>query len=141
MSKSEILKQETEKLLNGVDAISERFVKLGDEPIDTLTEEPLFFDVRSLECVPLILNCTLSLEALPPTTPVGCKITRSQYEDIKDRLGSLKVNFSNLQDSVEETLAGNVSALATITDSIFSILEDFIFIKLECEKIKNFFIL
>ncbi len=84
--KSKILKRETDNLLNGVDDISERFKELERDTLDTLSDEPLFFDNRSLDCIPLIANCTLSLQMLPTVTPPQAKIQRSQYEDIQNRL-------------------------------------------------------
>ena len=140
MEKSEILKRETDNLLKGVDNISERFRELERNTLDTLSDEPLFFDNRSLDCVPLIANCTLSLQMLPSVTPPQSKIQRSQYEDIQSRLEVLRVDFANLQDAVGEAISGNVTSLATIADSIFGILTNFTFIKLECEKIKKAFI-
>jgi len=140
MEKSEILKRETDNLLKGVDNISERFRQLERNTLDTLSDEPLFFDNRSLDCVPLIANCTLSLQMLPSVTPPQSKIQRSQYEDIQSRLEVLRVDFANLQDAVGEAISGNVTSLATIADSIFGILTNFTFIKLECEKIKKVFI-
>ena len=140
MEKSEILKRETDNLLKGVDNISERFRQLERNTLDTLSDEPLFFDNRSLDCVPLIANCTLSLQMLPSVTPPQSKIQRSQYEDIQSRLEVLRVDFANLQDAVGEAISGNVTSLATIADSIFGILTNFTFIKLECEKIKKAFI-
>ena len=139
-NKSEILKRETDNLLKGVDNISERFRELERNTLDTLSDEPLFFDNRSLDCVPLIANCTLSLQMLPSVTPPQSKIQRSQYEDIQSRLEVLRVDFANLQDAVGEAISGNVTSLATIADSIFGILTNFTFIKLECEKIKKAFI-
>jgi len=138
--KSKILKRETDNLLNGVDDISERFKELERDTLDTLSDEPLFFDNRSLNCIPLITNCTLSLQMLPSVTPPQSKIQRSQYEDIQSRLEVLRVDFANLQDAVGEAVGGDVTSLATIADSIFGILTNFTFIKLECEKIKKVFI-
>ena len=43
MEKSEILKRETDNLLDGVDNISERFEELQRDTLDTLSDEPLFF--------------------------------------------------------------------------------------------------
>ena len=140
MEKSEILKRETDNLLKGVDSISERFKELEQDTLGTLSDEPLFFDSRSLDCVPLIANCTLSLQMLPRVTPPQAKIQRSQYEDIQSRLENLRVDFANLQDSVGEAIGGNLTSLATIADSIFGILENFTFVKVECEKIKKVFI-
>jgi hypothetical protein len=77
---------------------------------------------------------------LPPATPPQSKIQRSQYEDIQSRLEVLRVDFANLQDAVGEAVGGDVTSLATIADSIFGILTNFTFIKLECEKIKKVFI-
>ena len=138
-NKSEILKRETDNLLKGVDNISERFKELEQDTLGALSDEPLFFDSRSLDCVPLIANCTLSLQMLPRVTPPQAKIQRSQYEDIQNRLEILRVDFANLQDSVGEAVSGNVTSLATIANSIFGILTNFTFIKLECEKIKKAF--
>ena len=138
-NKSEILKRETDSLLKGVDNISERFKELEQDTLGALSDEPLFFDSRSLDCVPLIANCTLSLQMLPRVTPPQAKIQRSQYEDIQNRLEILRVDFANLQDSVGEAVSGNVTSLATIANSIFGILTNFTFIKLECEKIKKAF--
>ena len=139
MEKSKIIEIETKKLLNGVEEIENRFNALKDNALDTITDEPLFFDNRSIDCIPLITNCTLSLGALPASTPPTCKIQRKQYEQVRDRLNNLRSSFSNLQDAVEEAIAGNITSLATITNSIVSILKDFVFMKLECEKIKRAF--
>ena len=154
-NKSEILEKETDKLLEGVEEIELRFRLLAEDPVGYLNEfypededsygsilnvfikEPLFFDNRSLDCIPLILNCTLSLKVLPATTPPACKIRRSQYEEIRDRLENLRINFAGLQDAIGEAIAGDVTALATIVDSILNILNDFVFMKFECEKIKE----
>ena len=116
-NKSEILKRETDNLLKGVDNISERFRELERNTLDTLSDEPLFFDNRSLDCVPLIANCTLSLQMLPSVTPPQSKIQRSQYEDIQSRLEVLRVDFANLQDAVGEAISGNVTSLATIVST------------------------
>ena len=140
MEKSEILKRETDNLLDGVDNISERFEELQRDTLDTLSDEPLFFDSRSLDCVPLIANCTLSLQMLPRVTPPQAKIQRSQYENIRSRLDTLRVDFANLQNSVGEAVSGNVTSLATIANSISGILNNLTFIKVECEKIKKVFI-
>ena len=137
MEKSKIIEIETKKLLNGVEEIENRFNALKNKALDTITDEPLFFDNRSIDCIPLITNCTLSLGALPASTPPTCKIQRKQYEQVIDRLNNLRSSFSNLQDAVEEAIAGNITSLATITNSIVSILKDFVFMKLECEKIKR----
>jgi len=137
MEKSKIIEIETKKLLNGVEEIENRFNALKDNALDTITDEPLFFDNRSIDCIPLITNCTLSLGALPASTPPTCKIQRKQYEQVIDRLNNLRSSFSNLQDAVEEAIAGNITSLATITNSIVSILKDFVFMKLECKKIKR----
>tara|TARA_S200002703_G_scaffold136291_1_gene125560 strand:- start:292 stop:717 length:426 start_codon:yes stop_codon:yes gene_type:complete len=140
MEKSEILKRETDNLLDGVDNISERFRELEQDTLGTLSDEPLFFDNRSLDCVPLIANCTLSLQMLPRVTPPQAKIQRSRYENIQSRLEVLRVDFANLQDAVGEAVSGNVTSLATIANSIFGILTNLTFIKVECEKIKKVFI-
>lgn len=140
MEKSEILKRETDNLLKGVDSISERFEELQRDTLDTLSDEPLFFDSRSLDCVPLIANCTLSLQMLPRVTPPQAKIQRSQYENIRSRLETLRVDFANLQNSVGEAVSGNVTSLVTIANSISGILTNLTFIKVECEKIKKVFI-
>ena len=137
MEKSKIIEIETKKLLDGVEEIENRFNALKDNALDTITDEPLFFDNRSIDCIPLITNCTLSLGALPASTPPTCKIQRKQYEQVRDRLNNLRSSFSNLQDAVEEAIAGNITSLATITNSIVSILKDFVFMKLECKKIKR----
>jgi hypothetical protein len=137
MEKSKIIEIETKKLLDGVEEIENRFNALKNKALDTITDEPLFFDNRSIDCIPLITNCTLSLGALPASTPPTCKIQRKQYEQVIDRLNNLRSSFSNLQDAVEEAIAGNITSLATITNSIVSILKDFVFMKLECEKIKR----
>jgi len=139
MEKSKIIEIETKKLLDGVEEIENRFNALKNKALDTITDEPLFFDNRSIDCIPLITNCTLSLGALPASTPPTCKIQRKQYEQVIDRLNNLRSSFSNLQDAVEEAIAGNITSLATITNSIVSILKDFVFMKLECEKIKRAF--
>ena len=140
MEKSEILKRETDNLLKGVDNISERFKELEQDTLGALSDEPLFFDSRSLDCVPLIANCTLSLQMLPRVTPPQAKIQRSQYENIRSRLETLRVDFANLQNSVGEAVSGNVTSLATIANSISGILTNLTFIKVECEKIKKVFI-
>ena len=156
MNKAKILEDETKKLLNGVEEIELRFKLLAENPegyldkfypdastsrlitiLDVLIREPLFFDNRSLDCIPLIVNCTLALEALPAVTPPECKIRRKQYEEIKERLENLRINFGNLQDEVEDAIAGDVTSLGTIVDSMINILADFVFMKLECEKIKQ----
>ena len=137
MEKSKIIEIETKKLLDGVEEIENRFNALKNKALDTITDEPLFFDNRSIDCIPLITNCTLSLGALPASTPPTCKIQRKQYEQVRDRLNNLRSSFSNLQDAVEEAIAGNITSLATITNSIVSILKDFVFMKLECKKIKR----
>jgi hypothetical protein len=137
MEKSKIIEIETKKLLDGVEEIENRFNALKNKALDTITDEPLFFDNRSIDCIPLITNCTLSLGALPASTPPTCKIQRKQYEQVIDRLNNLRSSFSNLQDAVEEAIAGNITSLATITNSIVSILKDFVFMKLECKKIKR----
>lgn len=137
MDKSKIIETETKKLLAGVKGIENRFTSLQNNTLDTISNEPLFFDNRSVDCIPLITNCTLSLGALPASTPPTCKIQRNQYEQVRDRLNNLRINFSNLQDSVEDAIVGDVTSLATIVDSILNILNDFLFMKLECEKIKK----
>jgi hypothetical protein len=156
MNKSEILKKETDKLLEGVEKIELRFRLLAENPdgylnefypdastsslttvLDVFIREPLFFDNRSLDCIPLIVNCTLSLNSLPNVTPPECKIRRRQYEEIRDRLEQLKIDFTELQGEVEEALGGNATSLLTITDSISDILNNFIFMKEECDKIKK----
>ena len=137
MDKSKIIETETEKLLSGIEQIENRFKLLKQKPLDTLVDEPLFFDNRSVDCIPLITNCTLSLGALPVSTPPACKIQRNQYEQVRDRLNNLRISFANLQDAVEEAIAGNVTSLKTITDSILHIINDFVFMRLECAKIKR----
>ena len=156
MNKSEILKKETDKLLEGLEKIELRFRLLAEDPAGYLNEffpedgefddstilnvfikEPLFFDNRSADCIPLIANCILSLEILPPETPPQSKIRRSQYEEVSDRLENLRINFAGLQDAIGEAIAGDVTALATIVDSLFSIIDNFVFMKFECEKIKK----
>ena len=139
MEKSKIIEIETKKLLAGVEGIENRFTSLQNSTLDTISNEPLVFDNRTVDCIPLIANCTLSLGALPTSTPPTCKIQRKQYEQVRDRLNNLRSSFSNLQDAVEEAIAGNITSLATITNSIVSILKDFAFMKLECEKIKRAF--
>ena len=139
MEKSKIIEIETKKLLAGVERIENRFTSLQNSTLDTISNEPLFFDNRSVDCVPLIASCTLSLAALPASTPPTCKIQRNQYEQVRDRLNNLRSSFANLQDAVEEAIAGNVTSLGTITSSIVNILKDFTFMKLECEKIKRAF--
>ena len=77
-NKSEILKKETDKLLEGVEKIELRFRLLAEDPAGYLNEffpedgefddstilnifikEPLFFDNRYADCIPLIDNCIL----------------------------------------------------------------------------------
>ena len=120
-----------------------RFVLLTNEPLVTLVNEPQFFTSRGEDCEPLVINCTLALAALPAITPPLCKIQRSQYEDIKTRLQNLISDFIGLQINVNIVLnsatdaATKASTLAIIVSKLPDIASDFIFMKLECEKIKK----
>ncbi len=68
------------------------------------------------------------------------KLCEYETEGINVSVTMYQLDFANLQDSVEEAVAGNISSLAIIADSIFGILTNFTFIKVECEKIKKVFI-
>ena len=142
-SKAEILERESDKLLDGVDALEQSFNLLKDNPLDTLVNEPQFFASRGFDCGPLVINCTLSLGALPLVTPPASKIKRSQYENIRDRLQNLISAFGGLQTNTNTVLnpatepATKTSQLLIITGKIPGVLTDMAFMKLECEKIKK----
>ena len=143
MSKSEILRIETEKLLDGVEDIEKSFNLLKNNPLDTLANEPQFFARRGLDCGPLVVNCTLALGALPTVTPPASKIRRNQYEDVRSRLKNLISNFGELQINTNTVLnpatepATKTSQLLIITKKIPGVLKDMVFTKLQCILIKD----
>ena len=145
MEKSEILRNETDELLEGAVLLEERFQGLVNDPLGTLMDGSEFFDERSADCEPLIENCNESLEALPQLTPPESKIRRNQYEDIKSRLETLTSDFSDLQDNTDTVLdpatdpTVKAAELAIIVSELPGIILEFIFMNEECEKIKEVF--
>jgi len=149
--KSKILEEETDKILEGVEEIEEVFTKLEENPIVELVASTNFFTLRALECTKLIVNCFKALAALPLVTPPICKIRRSQYIEIRDRLNSLKTSFTELQGNLniliplvspqrpltateQAVKTSNLSAIALKIPDVFT---DVTFMKLECERIKK----
>ena len=158
-SKSKILKKEIDELIKGVEEIELRFKLLTENPegylnkffpdvstsdlttiMDVFAGEPLFFTNRAGECAHLINNCTQALHILPDETPDECRIRRSQFVFIASKLTQLISNFSDLQSQIEEALDGDPIALGIITNSIPDVLDNFDFIKTECDKIKKVFV-
>ena len=142
-SKSKIIKKETDELLEGVELMDERFQLLSADTLEVLTDEPQFFSNRSFECPSLITNCIKSLDALPSVTPPTSKIKRKQYEEVKEKLEILITDFNTLQLDVNIILnpateaATKTAKLLTVSQAIPSVLNEFIFTKLECQKIKK----
>ena len=129
--------------------VEERFIQLVEALLSVppdlgiLTDDPLFFDNRSFDCIPLVENCVKALTALPAVTPPPCKIQRSQYNDVKGRLEGLISDFAGLQENINTVLNPATEAvtktgqLLIITGKIPFIIADMVFMKLECEKIKQ----
>ena len=145
MYNNEILKYNTIELLEGAKKLEDSFTNLTDAStvISILTTASDYFDRRSEDCDSLIENCEKSLKVLPKFTPPSSKINRKQYNDIKDRLEKLKASFIDLQEATDiiTSTTANVTQKAAAAGEIVievpDIIKDFLFMKLECRKVKN----
>ena len=145
MYNNQILKNNTLELLEGAKELEESFTDLTDAStvISILTTASDYFDRRSEDCDPLIENCDRSLKVLPKFTPRTSKINRKQFDVIRDRLERLKISFIDLQESTDtitstsSSSAEKATAAGEIVLEVPSIIKDFIFMKLECKKVKN----
>jgi len=145
MYNNQILKNNTLELLEGSKELEESFTDLTDvtTAATILVSATSYFDDRSEECNPLIENCDKSLKVLPKFTPPTAKINRKQYNDIKSRLEKLQNSFIELQEktdtitSTTSTTAEKAAATSAIVFDVPDIIKDFVFMRLECEKVKK----
>ena len=56
-----------------------------------------FFGNRALECDPMIQNCTIILNTLPPVTPPPCIIRREPFTEVKALIQNLKQEMDLFQ--------------------------------------------
>ena len=56
-----------------------------------------FFGNRALECDPMIQNCTIILNTLPPVTPPPCIIRREPFTEVKALIQNLRQEMDLFQ--------------------------------------------
>ena len=78
-----------------------------------------FFGNRALECDPMIQNCTIILNTLPPFTPPPCIIRREPFTEVK----ALIQNLRQEMDLFQRLLNGQVNIPGS-TGSTYDISTD-----------------
>tara|TARA_B100001113_G_C20886477_1_gene524995 strand:+ start:82 stop:537 length:456 start_codon:yes stop_codon:yes gene_type:complete len=144
MYKSEIIKEQTDKLLDGVEKLEEKFTTLTETTtaLSALADGPDYFDRRADECNPLIQNCRIAVSQLPKMTPPTSKIQRNQYDGMINLLKGLQDKFETLQEKTNTVLnpattpANKAIAIGEIVFEVPFIIKDFAFMKVESLRIK-----